>query len=112
MDTIYVYVNVKGRIIEAVPVSVKEARIGIFTTVLDASFSERVNAEEKRDDGYYHRYLNRAAGKIDHNQVWFYEKSPEAARQIFLGVVTKKYNEISKKFDAILEEKERLEKGY
>lgn len=108
---IYIYINIKGRIIEAIPDDFREITDHWHPTYVEkcvAYFDKQVNCEEKHGD-YYRRTLAAEPGEIRGNAIWLTEKNLDKARKIFLEDVTKKYNKISKQFNAILDEKERLE---
>lgn len=110
MENVFVYVNVKGRIIECIPERFAEIRKG-FTNYLvgySAGFKRQTNAEEKCGDLYW-RVLSEKPGVIRNHAIWLEEQDMEKARQIFLDDVTKRFNKISKQFNNLLEEKERLE---
>ena len=109
MENIFVYVNVKGRVIECIPDRFAEIRSRWgFLDGYSAGFKKQTNAEEKRGDLYY-RILSDKPGEIKNHAIWLEERDMEKARQIFLDDVTKRFNKISKQFNNLLEEKERLE---
>lgn len=110
MKNVFVYVNVKGRIIECLPekfAEIRSIRWG-YLEGYSAGFKKQTNAEEKRVDLYY-RILSDKPGEIKNHAIWLEEQDMEKARQIFLDDVTKRFNKISKQFNNLLEEKERLE---
>ena len=103
---IYVYVNVGGRIIEAVPDKV-EQKGNWYSGKYEAAFKKQVNSEDYRD-GYYRRQLNATPGELLGNTVWFNEQNYEGAKKIFLDNLDKKIAKVSRQFDNLLEERERL----
>jgi hypothetical protein len=108
---IFVYVNVKGRIIEAIPVKVEEGRTKSYYMGdhLRAMFLTRVNAEEKRGD-YYERYMPLSEGEIRSNTLWLSERNKDKARDLFYKDLMKRYKIAERKFNLILDEKEQFER--
>ena len=95
MNNMYVYVNVKGRIIEGVPVEIVEIKYEYYDCVMGyrAKFKEQLSAETRKN-GMYCREL-----------------APKPGTMIFLEDVTKRFEKINKRFNDILDEKERLEQS-
>jgi len=110
MNDIFVYVNVKGRIIEAVPIEVEEATINSYyiPDTLIAKFLTRINAEEKRGN-FYERYLSISEGKIKNNSLWLRKQDKDKARNIFYKDLMERYKKAERKFNLVLDEKERFE---
>lgn len=108
---IYIYLNLRGRIVELSPDSVVEHKDRWGLGYLDVGFKEKTNSEERREDGLYHRILALKPGVIKNHQLWLEEADLEKARMIFLQDVTKRYEKIQKTFDSVLDEKRRLERG-
>ena len=106
----YVYINVKGRIIEAIPDEVEERRHGyngIFLDGYNAKFKNQINAEEKRK-GWFIRHLSDKPEKIYCRTLWLPNKDFEKAKEIFKKDAEKRYKKISMEFDSVLEELETL----
>ena len=110
MNDIFVYVNVKGRIIEAVPIEVEEATINSYyiPDTLIAKFLTQINAEEKRGD-FYERYLSISEGRIKNNSLWLRKQDKDKARNIFYKDLMERYKKAERKFNLVLDEKERFE---
>ena len=112
MNNMYVYVNVKGRIIEGVPVEIVEIKYEYYDCVMGyrAKFKEQLSAETRKN-GMYCRELAPKPGTIKNNAIWLTERNLQKAKEIFLEDVTKRFEKINKRFNDILDEKERLEQS-
>ncbi len=116
MENIFVYVNVKGRIIVVKPKEVREHYIrGNFWKPnyqdgLEAVFDKQVCAEEKKSYGYV-RILDEKPGVIRNHTIWYDYPNFEGAKMVFQAELDKKIKKISKQYDNLLEEKEKLEKS-
>lgn len=113
MDDVYVYVRIRYGVIEAKPFKVEPRMTNPFGFIPDcykAYFDHQVYREEKRGD-CWSRILSYREGELKNNAVWFHGKNMDKARKVFYADIMKRYNEINKKFDDILEEKERFERG-
>ena len=109
----HIYLNVKGHVFETdQPVEVidanKDARNYFFCRDYIALYDKQQNAEEKHN-GYYRRCLSYREGEIKNNSLWLKEADLEKAKSIFYKDIMDRYNKINKKFNSILDEKERFE---
>ena len=108
-EKIYIYVNVKGRIIEYTPdwVYKQEDKYGYFDYYVACS-EKQINAEEKRN-GFYKRVIGKYQGELYKNTIWFKQPNLDEARKIFYNDIMQRYKKIEKEFNNILTEKETLE---
>lgn len=109
-----IYLNIKGRVFETdEPVKIEEKWRWSHCCGPDnyvAYFDKAQNAEEKRN-GYYCRVLHREEGQILNNAIWLKEPDLKRAKEIFYKDLVKRFNKINKKFNEIIDEKERMEEA-